>query len=570
MKQYTYAFGASLRSRNTFLVLLVSGLCLVLAFCVAQASAAVVPAAPTAIHVTGATQSSVSLAWTAGSGATSYRLYRSGVVLATTTATSATWAGLNCGSTYRFSVQSSNSAGTSTRVDFSASTGACGGAADSAAPSTPSGLAASAVTATSLALQWSSSTDNVGVTGYTTYQAGAGASTGTKTSSTVSGLACGTSYAFSVDAYDAAGNHSGRSASLNVATSACADTAAPSVPSGLASAGATTSTVSLAWSASTDNVGVTGYTTYSNGTSAGAGAGTSYTVTGLACGTSYAFSVDAYDGAGNHSAPTSALNASTSTCPDTTAPSVPAGLYSTGATQTSVSLAWGASTDNVGVSGYTTYSNGVSAGTGAGTSSSVTGLACGTSYAFAVDAYDAAGNHSGRSAILNASTSACPDTAAPSVPAGLASTGATASSVSLGWSASTDNVGVAGYTTYRGGASAGTGTGTSYTVSGLACGSSYAFSVDAYDAAGNHSAPTATLNVSTSACPDTTAPSVPSGLNSTGAATTSVSLSWTASTDGVGVTGYTTYRGGASAGTGAGTSSTVTGLGVWHELCVHR
>ena len=109
-----------------------------------------------------------------------------------------------------------------------------------------------------------------------------------------------------------------------------------------------------------------------------------------------------------------------------------------------------------------------------------------------------------------------PDLLPPSAPLGLAITGAGQTSVSLSWPAATDNVGVSGYSVYRNGAGVGSTASTTYTVSGLACGSSYSFAVDAYDAAGNHSAKT-TVTGATAPCPaptptDRTAPSQPTGL----------------------------------------------------------
>jgi chitodextrinase len=88
----------------------------------------------------------------------------------------------------------------------------------------------------------------------------------------------------------------------------------------------------------------------------------------------------------------------------------------------------------------------------------------------------------------------------PSEPAGLTVTGQGGSSVSLSWSASSDNVGVAGYGLYRNGSSVGSSAGTSYTFSGLSCATSYTLAVDASDAAGNRSGKT-TLAAATSACP---------------------------------------------------------------------
>ena len=91
------------------------------------------------------------------------------------------------------------------------------------------------------------------------------------------------------------------------------------------------------------------------------------------------------------------------------------------------------------------------------------------------------------------------DTTAPSTPAGLNTTGQTASSVSLSWTASTDNVGVTGYQILRGGTAVGTSTGTTYTDSGLTASTAYTYTVKAYDAAGNYSAASSPLTVTTSA-----------------------------------------------------------------------
>nr|WP_170839834.1 glycosyl hydrolase family 18 protein [Lihuaxuella thermophila] len=77
------------------------------------------------------------------------------------------------------------------------------------------------------------------------------------------------------------------------------------------------------------------------------------------------------------------------------------------------------------------------------------------------------------------------DTEAPSAPAGLKVTGTTNSSVSLSWSASTDNVSVTGYDVYRGGTLASSVTGTTATVTGLASNTTYSFTMKAKDAAGN-------------------------------------------------------------------------------------
>ncbi|MBP3965575.1 fibronectin type III domain-containing protein [Paenibacillus sp. DLE-14] len=89
------------------------------------------------------------------------------------------------------------------------------------------------------------------------------------------------------------------------------DTQAPTAPASLTSPSQTQTSINLAWSASTDNVGVTGYDVYRGSTLAGSTTNTSFSVTGLTAGTAYAFTVKAKDGAGNVSAASSTLNVST-------------------------------------------------------------------------------------------------------------------------------------------------------------------------------------------------------------------------------------------------------------------
>ncbi|MTI21076.1 T9SS type A sorting domain-containing protein [Fulvivirga sp. RKSG066] len=80
------------------------------------------------------------------------------------------------------------------------------------------------------------------------------------------------------------------------------DTQAPSTPTNLAASNITKTTADLTWTASTDNVGVTGYDVYVDGALDGNTANTNYSLSGLTAGTSYAISVKAKDAAGNESA----------------------------------------------------------------------------------------------------------------------------------------------------------------------------------------------------------------------------------------------------------------------------
>ncbi|WP_424637270.1 discoidin domain-containing protein [Embleya sp. AB8] len=85
------------------------------------------------------------------------------------------------------------------------------------------------------------------------------------------------------------------------------DTTPPSAPTALRVTGTTPTGVSLSWTASTDNVGVTGYDVLRDGVRVGTSTGTTYTDTGLTTGVAYSYTVRARDAAGNVSAPSAAV-----------------------------------------------------------------------------------------------------------------------------------------------------------------------------------------------------------------------------------------------------------------------
>ena len=283
------------------------------------------------------------------------------------------------------------------------------------------------------------------------------------------------------------------------------DTQAPTAPGGLVSTGQTSTTIALSWTGSTDNVGVAGYRVREGATVVGTPTGTALTVTALAPSTAHTYTVVAFDAAGNVSPSSNAVTVSTTAATDTTPPTAPAGLVSTGQTTTTIALAWTGSTDNVGVTGYRVREGTAVVGTPAGTSFTVTGLAAGTAHTYTVVAFDAAGNLSPSSNAVTASTTTAPDTTPPTAPAGLAVAAKTSTTVSLAWTASTDNVGVTGYRVREGTAQVAASTTPSATVTGLAPSSTHAYTVVAVDAAGNLSAASSALTV-------TTDPAAPSTL----------------------------------------------------------
>jgi len=96
------------------------------------------------------------------------------------------------------------------------------------------------------------------------------------------------------------------------------DNIPPSVPGGLTISNITANSMTLSWSASTDNVGVSGYEVFAGSTSKGITTSTSLNITGLTCNTLYSFTVKAKDAANNFSVASSVLSATTSACPAST------------------------------------------------------------------------------------------------------------------------------------------------------------------------------------------------------------------------------------------------------------
>jgi chitodextrinase len=103
----------------------------------------------------------------------------------------------------------------------------------------------------------------------------------------------------------------GSGTATNSCTGGGGDTQAPTAPTGLTAAAASSSQINLAWTASTDNVGVTGYDVYRNGTFLKTVSGTSTNDTGLTANTAYSYYVKARDGAGNLSVASNTVSATT-------------------------------------------------------------------------------------------------------------------------------------------------------------------------------------------------------------------------------------------------------------------
>lgn len=220
-------------------------------------------------------------------------------------------------------------------------------------------------------------------------------------------VADGTHYV-SAKAYDTAGN-TAPSSNVTVTvqnSTSTTDTQAPTQPTNVTASAPTSAQVQLSWTASTDNVAVTGYKIYRGGTLYKTVTTTSYTDTAVTANTDYTYQISAIDAAGNEStkASTTPTPIHTPAATDTTAPTAPTSLHATVTTSNTVSLAWTASTDNVGVKGYHVYRNGTLIGDSTTTSYTDSNLTSSTTYTYTVKAFDASANLSAASNSLNVTT----------------------------------------------------------------------------------------------------------------------------------------------------------------------
>jgi fibronectin type 3 domain-containing protein len=513
----------------------------------AEASATPQPPAPSAPAGLTATagNATVTLNWTASSGATSYNVYRgttaageSAIPLATgITSVSYSDTTVSNGTRYYYTVAAAGIAGIgvqSTEV--------------SATPQPPPPIAPTGVTATAgnaaVTLNWTASS---GATSYNVYR---GTTTGGESATPLATGITAISYPDNTVTndtkyyYKVAAVNGGGTGAQSAEVSATPEPLPPAAPVGL-TATAGNASVTLNWTAST---GATSYNVY-RGTTAGGESATalatgltavSYPDAAVINGTKYYYKVAAANTAG-----TGAQSAEASATPEPPVPATPTGLTAT-AGNASVTLNWTASS---GAPSYNVY-RGTTAG-GESPTPLATGITAvsyadtaatnGTKYYYTVTAVNGGGASS-----QSAEASATPQPPAAGAPTGLTATAGNAS-VTLNWTAS---IGATSYNVYRGTTAGGesatplaTGiTAVSYPDAAVTNGTTYYYKVAAVNGGG-----TSAQSTEVSATPQVAAPSAPTGLTAT-AGNSSVTLNWTASS---GATSYNVYRGAAAGGESA-------------------
>ncbi len=503
------------------------------------------PAAPT-LNVPSATQTSVSLSWNLVSGATGYRVYMSDALITTTSSTSYSHTGRTCGTSYSYYVTAYNSYGTSSASNTRTIT---------TIPCTPSGLSASSITSTSATLSWGNVS---GETGYSVRyygvskdpQVGTWNNVGANvTSYAFSGLVCEAVYDLQVYAYNSSGSSS--TASYRVTLGSC-DSTGPTItlsptsrdwgntdysvtvtasdPSGISSLlRCVTTTASCTPSAAT----VSG-TTYSHGTEG-----------------QWTWFVTAVDGVGNSTTVSHGLYKVDKTAPTPNPPTVSVSSI----TQTSASVAVSSGYDSASGLSATAYgvsTNGSTYSWSSSTSQSISGLSCGNSYTAYGKIRDAAGNETNAGS-TSFTTSACPPPTAPSNATVTVIT--PPSTIQLSWTDNSSNE--YGFRVYRDGALVDTTAvnATSYTFTGLSCGTSYTLSVAAFN--GNGTSSQASAITPNMACPP---PTAPSGATGTDFTQSSIRLYWTDNSGNE--EGFRMYRNGVQVATVGANTTTYTFSGL--------
>jgi chitodextrinase len=275
------------------------------------------PTAPTNLTATAVAFNRVDLAWDAAtdnSGAIAkYQVLRGGELLAETTGTSFSDTTVTESTIYVYSVKAVDPSDNVSPASDSASI-TTPAAPDTTPPSAPTNLAATATAYNRVNLTWGASSDNSGtVSKYYIYRGGAVIAETTGLTFADTTVNASANYSYVVRALDPSGNVSAASNTATVTTPAAPDTTAPSAPTGLVATSISSRQVNLRWNASTDNVGVSAYRIYRNGSLiATVPAGTltfgDGTVTPK---TAYSYYIRATDAAGNVSVQSNTLNVTT-------------------------------------------------------------------------------------------------------------------------------------------------------------------------------------------------------------------------------------------------------------------
>jgi chitodextrinase len=281
------------------------------------------------------------------------------------------------------------------------------------------------------------------------------------------------------------------------------DTTPPSPPENPTAASTQPTQAYLAWNASVDNVGVAGYYVFRNGVSVATTAQAFYTDTGLTGADTYSYFVEAFDLAGNVSAPSLTVQLTTWS---TTPPGAPTDVAGAAVSCQEINLTWLAATDKIAIGSYrvfrgTAANNLIQVGSTHSTPTSYPNysLTPSTTYYFGVEAVDTDGNVSPMSTIMSATALAL-----PTAPNTLVATALSTAEIGLTWSAGPSGMPLASYRVSRGSSPSNLTqlivlgpTTTSFTSYPVTSGTTYYYGIQSTDTGGNISPMSAVAQVTT-------------------------------------------------------------------------
>jgi chitodextrinase len=464
------------------------------------------PSQPQRFVSTAGSYHSVALSWAASSdptGVAGYYVYRNGQPIATVTGTSYTDTG--AGGSGQYYVQAFDAAGSlsspSTAIWFLPPLSS---SSDSTPPTSAITAPADGATVSGTVPVSATASDDVAVTRVELYVDGVLKQTDTTAPYTFnwdSATVGDGSHWLYVLARDAAGNYGTVGGAMVTVNNSGGDPLPPSVAIDAPTDGATVSGPVTISADASDDSGVAVVNIAVDGSHLCTDSAAPYncpwdpTTAG-----DHTIQATAVDDSGNSASASVDVTVASAPTPDMTPPAVSFSSPAGGATLSGKTTVQANASDDTGVASVSFAIDGTTVLTDSSApwtfSVDTTKLANGT-HTLAVTAGDAAGNSS--SAQENITVQNATDTKAPSTPSGLKLAVAGTTAGAIYWSPSTDNVGVAGYYVYRDGVRVAQTTLPNYLDIGLAPGTSHAYTVKAFDAAGNVSASTAKLSVKTAA-----------------------------------------------------------------------
>jgi chitodextrinase len=461
-----------------------------------------IPDPPRQLSASAVSATAIDVSWTApvdDGNVSSYKVYRNGSPVGTSTGTSYRDTGLASYTTYEYRVTSVSGDGDESPMSNAASARTL----DGTPPTAPGNLAGAGISQSQISLTWTAASDpETGIAQYVVYRDGSEIARTVALSYEDGGLETDQPYDYAVSAINGQQVEGSRADPIEVRT---LSNEAPDPPTGLSATALDEGSVDLAWNTHPDEANLDGYRVYRDGAFVAGTAETAYRDTGLDPFTTYVYTVTAVGTDGDESSPS---QPATVTTPDRTPPTVPEDIAAVAVGTQRIDVTWSPSSDeDSGIADYRVFRDGAEVGTPTGTEYQDTGLESGTTYEYRVSAVNGEGLESNLSVVASARTL---DVEGPPAPSGLTATPAGPSQISLTWVAPAD--GAASYNVFRDDVFIGAVMATTFVDTGLQPATTYRYSVASVDTDGIQGPRSGQVSATTAPSDDVVPPAAPTGL----------------------------------------------------------